>query len=609
MSQDEQQEQDAAEKQLLRIWRARHLAERWILMDTDELEASLSQVRSKSKGRWGKPLKAGSRPGKGRNWAAHEDLTDEQIRYNFSDWDIPETLRDNEEIRGFLIEALTEAPSDLPFLSDCFIYAVQARTVNQLVKETGADRFQVRRMFDNPIFSDPNFDNRDVLERVAKSFGVCMPESEKSGPEPFMLADDDPEYCLEKAVRGNTFAQLHIGDMYLKGLNVPMDKSKAAEWLQKSAEQGNGMAMCRLGEMYFNGDGFPQDFEKALEWWNKAAEADNADAMRHIGEMYETGVGVPKNLTKAVEWYFKSLPECSHTTDTLTSLMFIAMENGLPPLGSDLDMLLSAAKSFGSGHGNGVKAKEPVSVGPASRSVKDAVGWWQKTAEQCQRDAERGDADAQYKLAALYESGKGVPEDSERANEWYKKAAKQCHRRAEQGDTDAQCRLADMYWWGQGVLWNVAWAETWYLRAAEAGSARSQFLLGEMYRDRADVDELATTPQDLLDIQDAYANAAEWYTKAAEQGHAAAQCKLGEMYFFGEGFSEDSEKAVEWWKCAAEQGYADAQYNLGMSYEYGSGVPVDKAKAIEWYRRAAEQGHSAAQERLESIEGGSADAP
>ncbi|MDR2560171.1 MAG: hypothetical protein LBC63_00140 [Holophagales bacterium] len=624
MAQVEQQEQTAAEKQLIRILRARHLAERWILMDADELEASLSQVRSKSKGRGGKPLKGGSKPSKGKNWAAHEDPSDEQIRYNFSDWDIPETLRDEEDIRGFLIEALTEAPGDNPFLCDCFAYAAQARTVNQLVKETGADRYLTHQMFDGQYRDrqDLRFVRHGVLERIAKSFGVCLPESEayrapSAEPYRWWWGYEDPESCIRDAEMGDKFAQFLTGVRYLEGIGCAVDKAKAAEWLQKSVEQSFEMAMCKLGEMYFNGDGFSQDFERAFEWWNKAAEAGETEAMFHLGEMYETGIGVPKDLAKAVGWYYNCLEGEGDGPGLDLSLSLIALEHGLPP-DIGIGMLRFLAKSFGSGHGNGAKAPEQIGVGPASRDVKEAAGWWQKVAEQCRRDAERGDADAQYKLAAMYKLGKGVPKDGEKANEWYKKAAKQYYQRAERGDVDAQCRLAEMYDsdtfdFGRGVFRNMIWAEKWYTRAAEAGSAHAQFRLGKMYQRRGYAKfTLCRPPKDaksLQKVREAFAKAAEWYAKAADQGHVAAQRILGGLYFRGEFFQQDIKKALEWWEKAAEQGHVWALARLGWMYYYGVRGPLDMAKAAEWLQRAAEQGDLEAKSDLKSLEGGSADVP
>lgn len=52
-----------------------------------------------------------------------------------------------------------------------------------------------------------------------------------------------------------------------------------------------------------------------------------------------------------------------------------------------------------------------------------------------QRQAEQGDADAQFSLALRYAKGYGVPQDYTKAWEWYLKAAAQ-------GDATAQKNLA-----------------------------------------------------------------------------------------------------------------------------------------------------------------------
>ena len=58
--------------------------------------------------------------------------------------------------------------------------------------------------------------------------------------------------------------------------------------------------------------------------------------------------------------------------------------------------------------------------------------------------AERGDADAQHNLGAMYASGEGVVQDNTEAVRWYRKAA-------EQGHADAQNKL--------GVMYGEAWPE------------------------------------------------------------------------------------------------------------------------------------------------------
>ena len=94
--------------------------------------------------------------------------------------------------------------------------------------------------------------------------------------------------------------------------------------------------------------------------------------------------------------------------------------------------------------------------------------------------AEVGDASAQLKLGAMYDEGKGVPQDYNIATKWYKLAA-------EQANADAQFSLGLMYHKGKGVLQDYNTATKWYKLASEQGDAHAQFYLGVMYHRGAGV--------------------------------------------------------------------------------------------------------------------------
>ena len=197
---------------------------------------------------------------------------------------------------------------------------------------------------------------------------------------------------------------------------------------------------------------------------------------------------------------------------------------------------------------------------------------------QTKREAEAGNAEAQFSLGAMYAKGEGVPKDTAKAVEWYQKAA-------EQGYADAQLKLGVMYAISEGVPKDAAKAVEWFQKAAEQGNADAQFSLGWMY------DSGEGVPKDSV-------KAAEWYQKAATQGNADAQGRLGFMYYKGKGVPKDAAKAAEWWQKAAAHGNADAQFSLGVLYANGEGVPKDVAKAVEWYQKAAAQGNADAQSKL-----------
>ena len=88
--------------------------------------------------------------------------------------------------------------------------------------------------------------------------------------------------------------------------------------------------------------------------------------------------------------------------------------------------------------------------------------------------AEQGNADAQYNLGVIYDTGQGVPQNNKTAVKWYRLAA-------EQGGSFAQLNLGVMYANGQGVPQDYKTAVKWYRLAAEQGDADAQFGLGFMY--------------------------------------------------------------------------------------------------------------------------------
>ena len=77
--------------------------------------------------------------------------------------------------------------------------------------------------------------------------------------------------------------------------------------------------------------------------------------------------------------------------------------------------------------------------------------------------AERGDAQAQNSLGAMYYNGKGVVKDFKEAVKWYRLAAAQ-------GNISAQLNLASMYYEGEGVAENLVRAHMWLSIAAAQGS-------------------------------------------------------------------------------------------------------------------------------------------
>jgi uncharacterized protein len=88
--------------------------------------------------------------------------------------------------------------------------------------------------------------------------------------------------------------------------------------------------------------------------------------------------------------------------------------------------------------------------------------------------AERGNAEAQYNMGVLFDTGRGVPQDDNESVHWYKRAAAQ-------GYANAQGNLGLMYNKGRGVPQDRHEGLRWYHLAAEQGNSLAQFNIGQLY--------------------------------------------------------------------------------------------------------------------------------
>ena len=119
--------------------------------------------------------------------------------------------------------------------------------------------------------------------------------------------------------------------------------------------------------------------------------------------------------------------------------------------------------------------------------------------------AERGRAEAQLGLGAMYANGQGVPQDYREAVRWYRKAA-------EQGDARAYFALGLTYDVGQGVPQDYAEAYKWFNLAAALLSDGSLRKIAAKRRD--DVATKMTPGQ----IAEAQKLAREWMAAFGERG-------------------------------------------------------------------------------------------
>ena len=101
----------------------------------------------------------------------------------------------------------------------------------------------------------------------------------------------------------------------------------------------------------------------------------------------------------------------------------------------------------------------PIHTAGAGEVMAGVTANW---VEKAQRDAEDGNADAQFKLGVMYYEGDGVPQDFAEARRWFEKAAAQ-------GNAEAQYNLGVMHENGQGGPQDKRAAKEWFRKACDGG--------------------------------------------------------------------------------------------------------------------------------------------
>ena len=160
----------------------------------------------------------------------------------------------------------------------------------------------------------------------------------------------------------------------------------------------------------------------------------------------------------------------------------------------------------------------------------------------------------------------------------YAAAAKELRPLAERGDAEAQYRVGLMHEFGKGYPKDMAQALAWLRKSAGQGHTGAQVELGVIY-----------TTGDGVRKDDA--QSVSWFTKAAMQGDATGQYNLGMMYAKGAGVKVDNAQAIAWLRKAADQGFVLAQFELGVAYENGEGVAQNPVLAYANYAIAARGGN------------------
>ena len=249
-----------------------------------------------------------------------------------------------------------------------------------------------------------------------------------------------------------------------------------------------------------------------------------------------------------------------------------------------------------------------------------ALGIWKPLAEQ-------GDAIAEKSLGRMYDTGRGVQQNSVEAAFWYRKAA-------DQGNAFSQLMLGLMSYNGIGVAKDYGETMKWLRQIADdlptaesvdKGNTVARYMIGMMYLNGQgvpqDYNEAAKwltavaryaedgNPNDLERlyhaeygiVQQDIAEIGTWYRKTVREDSFVAAKVLGLIYVQGRGVQQNYQTAMTMFKRAAEAGDALSQYNLGLIYDGGPPNLRIKSFAYFYFDLAAAQGFTGADQNRNRI--------
>ena len=456
--------------------------------------------------------------------------------------------------------------------------------------------------------------NGFAMHDLAKMYldGLGMPKDESRAEEYFVKA---LRTFLDRmpSEKKPAYMQYRIGKMYQQGYGTEQDYAEAASWFQKSVDLGNQYAAYSLASLYYYGNGVEQDYQRAIELYLFAAEKGNAYAQYQLAQMLKEGIGTMKNVSEANEWYTKAyngfLAIESNMADD--KLYYRLGQMNLNGIGTEVnldnarmyfemaDKLKNTNAAFGLGK---LYLREDYS----GYNPLKAVDYLEKAVH-----AEN--SYAQFLLGKLYLQGDIIGQDSELAVRCLQAAA-------ENDNTGAMYFLGKELLLGVNLPKDVSQGFDWLVKAMNGGNPYAKYLLAKEYLSGENIPKYTDISVRLLEelsaesfeyaeyllgklyyqgesvLQD-ISRAIYHLERACESDNEYAQYLLGKIYLND---IQEIDKAVSYLKAAAEKGNPYAQYQLGKLYLYGNGVKKDVALAYEYLIESAKNGNPYALQLLNS---------
>lgn len=306
------------------------------------------------------------------------------------------------------------------------------------------------------------------------------------------------ENLLQKAKKGEAKAEVDLGIAYFLGQGIQENSVEAFSLFKSSSKKGNLVADYYLALCYGSGEGTEENKEKAISYLKKAAEQGLVEAENTLAGAYALGDGVEKDKDKAL------------------SLLQSASEKEFPLAMFNYAFLLIEDKA------------KPENIKTAHKIMQKLVN--------------NGDTEAQRVLGTWNLKGEGVKKNDQEGFRLISLAA-------EKGNTEALYQIAELYEEGKGTEKNYSKAIEYYARCAESEP--------DILVKLTSIKNLSEKEEKVRD-QKVY----EIASIHASRGDKKMQSVLAALYQNGVGVEKNFDKAVEWFKKSAEQNWEPAKRAL-----------------------------------------------
>lgn len=453
--------------------------------------------------------------------------------------------------------------------------------------------------------------NSDLLERFP--IHTSSAGSGKGLPISHIYLEEAIRLLNSASRHGNSNAQLHLGQMYAKGVfGVDRDINEAIRLLMLAAANGHKHAPALLKsiqQLYLQNGGVGV-VRESVGGGNSAAK-----------------LTTPAAATTSASSSSSSFIRSSRSADTTTTSS------------TSSSSYLTASQHFTLGENYLVEFFKNGCASTFENAYHHLI-----------QASGLGSALASEKMGSLYEKGQGtLKPNMELALRMYKLAS-------QQGSSNSSFILASRYQHGEHVPQDFSQAAHYYQLAHVQGHSGAQFLLASLYLTQAAELYQSTVNGgggagnrgniSVVDIEESHRilgifnhsgiGGFKKSLKAANQHYIQSSSspsssssisqqldslyKLALSYEFEGGEEEDTDNnistAMKLYTLCAEGGHAKSQYRLGVIYEMGSGSPFatststansatnkDLGLAVKWLTLAAKNGLVNAQFKLDMLNG------